>query len=60
MNTPVTIMPVRMKPLSRRHRIAHLCALLGARPASSSRRQELMALLCAEMAARLPCEGRAT
>lgn len=60
MSTPVAIILVRMKPLSRRHRIAHLRALLRAQPAASIRREELMALLCVEMAARLPCGGRST
>jgi len=39
----------RMKPLARRHRIAHLRALIQQQPFRSSRRQELIALLNDEM-----------
>jgi hypothetical protein len=43
------IMVIRMKPLPRRHRIAHLRALIRQQLARSIRRKELVALLCAEM-----------
>ena len=46
---PVAIMADRMKPLVRRHRIAHLRALIQQQPSRSSRRQELIALLHDEM-----------
>jgi hypothetical protein len=52
MNTPVAIMMIRMKPLPRRHRIAHLRALIRLHPVGSARRCELAALLHAEMTAR--------
>jgi len=48
--TPVAIMANRMKPPARRHRIAHLRALIQ-QPICSSRREELMALLRDEMSA---------
>jgi len=57
MNTSVALMLVRMKPLPRRHRIAHLRALLRRQPALSVRREELAALL-RMMAAKLDREGR--
>jgi hypothetical protein len=38
-------MAVRLRPLPRGHRIAHLCALIGLEPASSERRDELSELL---------------
>ena len=60
MNTSVAIMRVRMKPLPRRHRIAHLRALLRRQPAGSLRRGQLAALLRAELAARPAGEDRAT
>jgi hypothetical protein len=60
MNTPVAIIVVRMKPLPRSHRIAHLRALLRRQPARSLRRGQLAALLRAELAARSPGEGRTT
>ena len=47
--TPIAIMANRMKPLARRHRIAHLRALIQQQPFRSSRREELMALLHDEM-----------
>ena len=59
MSTPVAIILVRMKPLPRRHRIAHLRALLRRQPAGSLRGEQLAALLRAAMTAR-PSEGRAT
>jgi hypothetical protein len=44
-NTPVAVMVFRMRPLSRRHRIAHLRALIGQTPLGSIRRAQLVALL---------------
>ena len=52
MSTPVAAIIVRMKPLSRRHRIAHLRALIGREPLASGRRAALAALLREELAAR--------
>jgi hypothetical protein len=49
--TPVAVMVERMKPLPRRHRIAHLRALIGQQPLHSTRRQELAGLLRDEMTA---------
>jgi hypothetical protein len=46
------IMVIRMRPLPRRHRIAHLRALIPRQPAHSIRREELVALLRDEMSAR--------
>jgi hypothetical protein len=45
MNTPIAVMVVRMKRLPRRHRIAHLRALLRRQSAGSIRGAELAALL---------------
>lgn len=42
---PLTIMISRMKRLPRRHRIAHLRALIRQEPAHSIRREELAGLL---------------
>jgi hypothetical protein len=53
-----TSMIGRMKPLPRRHRIAHLRALIRLQPAGSIRGQELAALLRGEMNAHLACEER--
>jgi hypothetical protein len=47
--TPVAIMANRMKPLARRHRLAHLRALIQQQPCRSGRREELIALLHDEM-----------
>jgi hypothetical protein len=60
MNTSVAIIFVRTKPLPRRHRIAHLRALLRRQPAGSPRGEQLAALLRAEMTARPAGEDRAT
>lgn len=60
MNTLVAIIVVRMKPLPRSHRIAHLRALLRRQRARSLRRGQLAALLRAELAARSSGEGRTT
>jgi hypothetical protein len=54
-----TIMIIRMKPLPRRHRIAHLHALIGLQPAGSLRGEELAALLRDEVTARPTKESRA-
>ena len=59
MTTPVAIMMTRMKRLPRRHRIAHLRALIPQQPAHSIRREELVALLRDEMWARPVEETRA-
>jgi GcrA cell cycle regulator len=53
------IMIIRMKRLPRRHRIAHLRALIPQQPAHSIRREELVALLRDEMWARPVEETRA-
>jgi hypothetical protein len=45
------IMIFRMKPLARRHRIAHLRALIRRELTHSMRREELIALLRDEMSA---------
>jgi hypothetical protein len=47
--TPVAIMMIRMKPLPRQHRIAHLRALIRQQPIRSVRRKELTAWLRDEM-----------
>lgn len=60
MNTSVAIILMRIKPLPRRHRIAHLRALLRRQPASSLRRGQLAALLRAELAAHPSCGEQAT
>ncbi len=59
MNASVAIMVARMKPLPRRHRIAHLRALIRQQPVGSVRREQLAALLRIEMTAQLSCEDRA-
>jgi hypothetical protein len=46
---PVAVMVLRMRPLPRRHRIAHLRALIGQAPLGSIRRAQLVALLRDEM-----------
>ena len=60
MNRPVAVMRVKMMPLPRRHRIAHLRALLRRQPAGSLRGEQLAALLHAEMTARPAGEDRPT
>jgi hypothetical protein len=52
MITPVAAMIVRMKRLPRRHRIAHLRALIAREPLCTIRRLELAALLRDETAPR--------
>jgi hypothetical protein len=58
-NTSAAVMVCRMRPLPRRHRIAHLRALIGQAPLGSIRRAQMVALLREEMT--LPCgnESRA-
>jgi hypothetical protein len=51
MSTSVAIMAVRLNPLPRRHRIAHLRASLNQEPAHSIRREQLMLLLREETTA---------
>jgi hypothetical protein len=51
MSTSVAIMTARLKLLPRRHRIAHLRALLNREPAHSIRREQLMLLLREETTA---------
>jgi len=60
MPTPIDVMAVRMKPLSSRHRIAHLRALVRREPDGSIRRVELASLLRAEVTARPATENRAS
>ena len=48
-NAAVTCMADRLKPLPRRHRIAHLRALIGLQPEGCGRRDELSELLRAEI-----------
>jgi hypothetical protein len=47
-----------MRRLPRRHRIAHLRALIARQASRSTRGQELAALLRDEMSARPECEDR--
>ena len=56
---PTDIMVLRMKPLSRRHRLAHLRALLDREPDGSIRRIELFALLRRQMPPQPANENRA-
>jgi hypothetical protein len=51
------MMDIRMKRLPRRHRAAHLRALIRLQRAGSGRRRQLLALLRAEMTAPFS-EGR--
>ena len=48
-NTAVTCVADRLKRLPRRHRIAHLRALIGLQPEGCGRRDELSKLLRAEI-----------
>ena len=50
---PAAAMIIRMKRLPRRHRIAHLRALIAREPLCTIRRFELSALLRDEMTAQL-------
>ena len=47
----VTAMVAKMKRLPRRHRIAHLRALIAREPVGSSRREQMAVLLGDEMTA---------
>jgi hypothetical protein len=58
MNTGVSRLPVRLKRLPLRHRIAHLEALIRREPAGSHRTGELVALLCDQLAATPANENR--
>jgi hypothetical protein len=58
MKTSAASMRARMRPLPRRHRIAHLRALLRQSMAWPVRREELAALLRGEMPAQLSGEER--
>ncbi len=49
--TSIEVMAQRMKPLPRRHRIAHLRVLIGREPPDSTRSRELAAWLRDEMTA---------
>jgi GcrA cell cycle regulator len=49
-NDAVTCVADRLKRLPRRHRIAHLRALIGLQPAGCGRRDELSELLRDEVA----------
>ncbi len=60
MNPPIASMLVRMRPLPRRLRIAHLRALLRLQSAGSLRGERIAALLRAEMTMRPLSQGRAT
>jgi hypothetical protein len=57
--TSMDVIIARMKPLPRRHRIAHLRALIRHEPDGSIRRDELAALLRAQWTARPANENRA-
>jgi hypothetical protein len=59
MPTPMDVMAARMKPLSPRHRIAHLRALIRREPDGSIRRVEQAALLRDQVTARPANENRA-
>jgi hypothetical protein len=56
--TSVAEMRIRMQCLPRRHRIAHLRALVARLASRSIRRQGLEALLHDELAAQRRCEDR--
>jgi hypothetical protein len=56
----IAVMTSRMKPPPRRHRIAHLRALIRQPSLGSRRRAELAALLRAELTASPPKQGSAT
>jgi hypothetical protein len=60
MNPTVAVMISRMKPLPRRHRIAHLRALIRQPSLGPRRRAELAALLRAEQIAPAPKQGGRT
>ena len=56
--TSMDVIIARMKPLPRRHRIAHLRALIRHAPDGSIRRDQLAVLLCHELTARPANENR--
>ena len=56
---PMDVMAFRMKPLSPRHRLAHLRTLISQLPDGSIRRDQLAALLREEMTASTANENRA-
>jgi hypothetical protein len=56
---PVGVIAARIKPLSRRHRLAHLHALVHQQPDGSIRRDELAALLRDQSTAPPANENRA-
>ena len=58
MNAEISYLAVRMKRLSRRHRIAHLRALVRREPAGSTRRYRLVALLHDQLTALPATENR--
>jgi hypothetical protein len=55
--TPISVVTERMKLLPRRHRIAHLRALIGLQPLHAMCRHELATLLRDEITARGGEEG---
>lgn len=59
MASSIDVMIARMKPLPRRHRIAHLRALIRHAPDGSIRRDELAALLREQWTPRPANENRA-
>jgi hypothetical protein len=59
MATPIDVMIARMKLLPRRHRIAHLRALIRHEPDGSIRRDQLASLLRDQLTARPANENRA-
>jgi hypothetical protein len=59
MATSMDVIATRIKPLPRRHRIAHLRALIRHEPDGSIRRDELAALLREQWTARPANENRA-
>jgi hypothetical protein len=59
MASSIDVIAARIKPLPRRHRIAHLRALIRHEPDASVRRDELAALLREQWTARPANENRA-
>jgi hypothetical protein len=59
LHTLIEVMAARMKPLSPRHRIAHLRALIQQQPNGSIRRIELASLLRDQLMAPAANENRA-
>jgi len=57
MNTPLARIAVRIRPLPRRHRIAHLRALIRLSSPRPARRLRLARLLRDELAAQAGWEG---